>query len=376
MSDPINLVAEAVKKSCLGQEGKASAALNEQGKKPEETVKKKKPTPLVLTPSQQKFSDVFEDAKRIRDHAVTIYTDTHWHKSIRPLIPVPIEGYVWPDALEILHSAIEHSYEPIQITGPTGCGKTSLISNYCAVTKRPFVRMNMRGDIDTSAILGMPQAINGETKWVDGPLTQAVRLGGVALLDEYDFIPPEIMYSIQWLLEDDPKLLLTDKADDLTEMMVHAHPDFRIIFAGNTKGQGDSTGEFPGAQVQSMATVDRCTTSITMDYLEEALERKIVRSKVSTLEEDQLDKLMQLVGIIRTGYKTGDLSIGMSPRTQVSFAKKWVYWDDPLLAFEVSYMNKLEEAEQSTCKKVYHRVFGSGGTLAEGEEEYKEELPF
>jgi cobaltochelatase CobS len=344
MSDPINMVADAVKKSAL--------------KKP---VKKKKVTPkVVIVDGTKAFSNVFGERHMSREHIVTAFTPDSWDKSIVSLIPERQEDYTWQPELEEFHVAIERN-EPILLTGPTGCGKTSMVENYCAFTNRPFVRMSMRGDIETSSILGMPQAREGETIWIDGPVTQAVKLGGLVLFDEYDFTPPEIMYSIQWLLEENPRLLLTDKSDDLTEIMVKAHPDFRIVFAGNTKGQGDMTGEFPGAQVQSMATVDRCKTALNFSYLSEQKEKAIVKGKVKAISNEALNKLMQLVGAIRVCYGQGTVSVGISPRTEVSIAEKWMYWNNPRKAFNLAYVNKLEESEKIIAMDAFDRVFGKEG---------------
>lgn len=362
--DPINMVAEAVKNATLGASVKKPKAYTVESPLPdpiEETpdpIVEIEPEPVfTVTKGRKKFSELFRKTVD-REHEATVYKPTDWDENIRSMIPPEIDGYVWQPELEAFHVAMETN-EPVLLTGPTGCGKTSMVRNYCAVTQRPFVRMSMRGDIETSSILGMPQAKNGETIWVDGPVTQVVKSGGVVLFDEYDFTPPEIMYSIQWLLEDDPMLLLTDKSDTLKEMSVEANDRFRIVFAGNTKGQGDMTGEFPGAQVQSMATVDRCKTALNMGYLPEQDEIAIMKSHVKTITREKLDKIMQLVMLIRVAYIQGSLSIGISPRTEVSLAKKWMYWNNPRIAFELAYCNKLEENQRKIAMDAFARVFGS-----------------
>jgi len=350
-NDPLNMVANAVKNSVLnGTANKASP--------PPQAPSEPSPPAFKVSEGKQAFSNLFRLANAKRDHDVTVFKEKHWSESIRDLIPEVNPNYVWQPEIEAFHVAIE-SGEPILITGPTGCGKSTMVEQYGAVTQRPFVRINMRGDIETSSLLGMQQAKNGQTYWTDGSLTQAVKEGGIALIDEYDFTPPEIMYSIQWLLEDNPKLLLTDKSDKVIDMMVKAHPNFRFVFAGNTKGQGDMTGEFPGAQVQSMATVDRCKTTLHMGYLPEVQERAIIKGSVPSITSDMLDKIMQLVGILRTSYSQGHLSVGVSPRTEVSFAEKWLYWNDPKYAFDLSFGNKLEETERKPANDIFHRVFGS-----------------
>ena len=343
---PMNKVAEAVRNTKLKKEGVPKVEIPTKPK-PKFTVAKGK----------KSFREVFKMPTSKRDHNASIFKPEDWSEEIRGMIPPEIEGYVWQPQLEAFHVAVE-SREPIVITGPTGCGKTSFVENYAAITCRPFIRMSMRGDIESSSLLGMTIAEDGSTKWSDGAITQAVRHGGLVLLDEYDFTPPEIMYALQWLLEDNPRLLLSDKAGDLVDTMIDVHPQFGLVFAGNTKGQGDMTGEFPGAQVQSMATLDRAKTALQFDYLPEHAEKQIVKSKVDTLTDSQLEDLMKLVGLLRTNYSNGYLSVGVSPRTEVSIAKKWSYWDDPKEAFALAYVNKLEEKEQKVAYDQFNRVFG------------------
>ena len=119
------------------------------------------------------------------------------------------------------------------------------------------------------------------------------------------------------------------------------------------------TGEFPGAQVQSMATVDRCKTALSMGYLKEKQEKSIINAHVKGIEKADLDKIMQLVGLLRVAYTQGTISIGVSPRTEVSLAEKWMYWDDPKYAFEIAFTNKLEDAQHKVAMDAFVRVFGS-----------------
>lgn len=349
MSDPMNRVADAVRNSKLRKGVAPGIETIDIPEPPKPAFKVEK--------GKRSFKDIFK-VTPVRDHNSSVFKPEDWSVVVRGMIPIGIDGYIWQSALEAFHVAMEEN-EPVVITGPTGSGKTSMVENYCAVTGRPFVRMSMRGDIETSALLGMTIAHEGSTKWADGAVTQAVRYGGTVLIDEYDYTPPEIMYALQWLLEDNPRLLLSDKAGELADTMIDVHKEFRLVFAGNTKGQGDMTGEFPGAQVQSQATMDRCLTSLQMDYMPEVDEKRIVKSKVPEITEAQTTDLMKLVGLLRIAYSQGSLSSGVSPRTEVSIAKKWMYWDDPLTAFKLAYMNKLEEDERKVAQDAFVRVFGS-----------------
>ena len=60
-------------------------------------------------------------------------------------------------------------------------------------------------------IFGQLTAKGGSTIWEDGAVTEAVKYGAVFAWDEWDVTPPEISMGLQWLLEDNGKLLLKEK---------------------------------------------------------------------------------------------------------------------------------------------------------------------
>ncbi|NIR17543.1 MAG: AAA family ATPase, partial [Desulfobacterales bacterium] len=71
----------------------------------------------------------------------------------------------------------------MNIVGPTGSGKTTLVEQFCARTNRPFFRFNGRGDMEAGPILGMMHVRDQETVWEDGVFTEAVKKGATVLFD-------------------------------------------------------------------------------------------------------------------------------------------------------------------------------------------------
>ncbi len=73
---------------------------------------------------------------------------------------------------------------PILLKGPTGCGKTRFVEHMAARLQLPQVTVACHDDLSAADLVGR-HLINKEgTYWVDGPLTQAVRQGGICYLDE------------------------------------------------------------------------------------------------------------------------------------------------------------------------------------------------
>lgn len=95
------------------------------------------------------------------------------------------EPYYRPQADEIdLAKAAYRGRMPLLLKGPTGCGKTRFVEYLAWRLKRPLVTVSCHDDLSTSDLVGRYLIRGGETIWVDGPLTTAVKAGGICYLDE------------------------------------------------------------------------------------------------------------------------------------------------------------------------------------------------
>jgi nitric oxide reductase NorQ protein len=72
----------------------------------------------------------------------------------------------------------------ILLKGPTGCGKTRLIETMAHDLQRPLITVSCHDDLTTADLVGRFLLQGGDTTWVDGPLTRAVREGAICYLDE------------------------------------------------------------------------------------------------------------------------------------------------------------------------------------------------
>ena len=157
------------------------------------------------SPKQELFSKLLGyEPPSGRDHAITLYKKTDFSKGMQLHIPDMKEFTNYkPQQKEVedLLAAWEMG-DRTNIVGPTGSGKSSMVKYCCALTGRPFIRINGRGDMESSSLLGMMTVDEKGTKWVDGAVTEAVREGAVLCIDEWTLIPPDIMMTLQWLMED------------------------------------------------------------------------------------------------------------------------------------------------------------------------------
>tara|TARA_Y100000590_G_scaffold102894_1_gene116934 strand:+ start:646 stop:1557 length:912 start_codon:yes stop_codon:yes gene_type:complete len=113
------------------------------------------------------------------------------------------EPYYLPiqDEIEVFTAAYEQKI-PVLLKGPTGCGKTRFVE-YMAwrlgrpmstVRKgnsketdsqgKPLITIASHEDLTASDLVGRFLLDGEETRWVDGPLTRAVKAGAICYLDE------------------------------------------------------------------------------------------------------------------------------------------------------------------------------------------------
>ncbi|CAM3252326.1 CbbQ/NirQ/NorQ/GpvN family protein [Mycolicibacterium frederiksbergense] len=73
---------------------------------------------------------------------------------------------------------------PILLKGPTGCGKTRFVEAMAQELGRELITVAGHEDMTSADLVGRFLLKGGDTVWVDGPLTRAVRTGAVFYLDE------------------------------------------------------------------------------------------------------------------------------------------------------------------------------------------------
>ena len=153
--------------------------------------------------------------------------------------------------LEKLAMAVSMKEVPLLI-GPTGAAKTSMVRYLAHLTNNEFVRANLDAQADTADLVGkfMPsQTAQGEIRWENGVLLDAMEKGQWILLDEFNLAEPDILERINSLLDDDSSFVVTEndnerwvphniydklKAEghDLSGLR-RIHPDFRMFAAMN-----------------------------------------------------------------------------------------------------------------------------------------------
>jgi nitric oxide reductase NorQ protein len=72
----------------------------------------------------------------------------------------------------------------VLLKGPTGCGKTRFVEAMAYDLDQHLITVSCHDDLTTADLVGRFLLEGGETRWMDGPLTRAVREGSICYLDE------------------------------------------------------------------------------------------------------------------------------------------------------------------------------------------------
>lgn len=329
---------------------------------PEEKVVVKR-KPVKVGAGQKKFSEVFGYVpETLPDFAVTVHPAGTFSSVVTAFIPPAddpeLDGYVpQKGVFEVVVFGIENG-DKVQISGPTGSGKSSAVAFACQKLQRPFVRINMNGDIESSALFGQLVVEDGATKWRDGGVTEGILHGAVVCIDEWEVMPPEIGMGFQRVLERGGMLFLKEKPGTSEDKMIKPHPATRFVFCGNTVGQGDDTGGFAGVAVQNTAMIDRFDISVHMDYLGADHEVAVITSKCKDVDAKLCKKLVQYASLIRSAYKQSSISLTMSPRTLINWAQKSVAYGDTKVGLQYAFLNKLRDSDKKIADEYYTKVFG------------------
>ncbi len=188
---------------------------------------------------------------------------------------------------------------PLLLKGPTGCGKTRFVSHMAAKLGRPLFTVSCHDDLTAADLTGRYLLQGGETRWVDGPLTQAVREGGICYLDEVVEARKDVTVVLH-PLTDDRRLLPLERTGELLEAPVN----FMLVVSYNPGYQHILKSLKPSTRQRFVAK--------SFDFPPPDLERDIV-ARESGLPADQCAALINLAARLRA-MKGQDLEEGVSTR--------------------------------------------------------------
>lgn len=234
---------------------------------------------------------------------------------------------------------------PLLLKGPTGCGKTRFVAHMAAKLARPLFTVSCHDDLTAADLTGRYLLKGGETVWTDGPLTRAVRQGGICYLDEVVEARKDVTVVLH-PLTDDRRLLPLERTNELLE----APADFMLVVSYNPGYQNILKQLKPSTRQRFVA--------IEFDFPPPDIEAAVV-AKESCLEQEKAKSLVALASRLRA-MKGQDLDESVSTRLLVYCATliaAGMNWD---LAVQAAIVEPLsDDADiKAGLVEVVRAVFG------------------
>jgi len=213
------------------------------------------------------------------------------------------EPYYEPVAEEIaLYEAAYNARMPMMLKGPTGCGKSRFVEYMAWKLGRPLITVACNEDMTASDLVGRFLLDKDGTKWQDGPLTTAARIGAICYLDEVVEARQDTTVVIHPLTDHRRSLPLDKKGELIT-----AHEDFQLVISYNP-GYQSLMKDLKQSTKQRFGALD-------FDYPVEPIEIEIV-ARESGVDKETAEKLVHIAQRARN-LKGHGLDEGISTRLLV-----------------------------------------------------------
>jgi nitric oxide reductase NorQ protein len=213
------------------------------------------------------------------------------------------EPYYRPVADEVqLFEAAYAARMPVMLKGPTGCGKTRFVEYMAFKLKRPLITVACNEDMTASDLVGRFLLDATGTRWQDGPLTAAARIGAICYLDEVVEARQDTTVVIHPLTDHRRTLPLDKKGEQ-----VSAHPDFQLVISYNP-GYQNLLKDLKQSTKQRFGALD-------FNYPETGVETEVVCHETG-VDARTAEKLVQIAHRARN-LKGHGLDEGISTRLLV-----------------------------------------------------------
>lgn len=195
---------------------------------------------------------------------------------------------------------------PVMLKGPTGSGKTRFLQHMAHRLGLPLVTVACHEDLTASDLVGRYLFVGNETRWVDGPLTLAVKHGAICYLDELVEARKDTTVVIH-PLGDDRRILPIEKKSQIVE----AHDDFMLVVSFNP-GYQSILKDLKQSTRQRFLALD-------FTYPDPEAEAEIV-GREAGVDAPVAESLVELASMIRNLREHG-LEEGVSTRLLVYAAR-------------------------------------------------------
>ena len=260
------------------------------------------------------------------------------------LVPSAFDGFVpWGHFKDIKQIVKSGLFYPIFVTGLSGNGKTLMIEQVHADMNKELIRVNITIETDEDDLLGGFRLVNGETKFVPGPVIEAMERGCTLLLDECDLGSNKLM-CLQPVLEG--KGVYLKKVNK----WITPKDGFNVMATANTKGKGSEDGRFIGTNILNEAFLERFAVTIEQPYAAASVEKKIVlgsMKKYGTVDEDFATNLVTWSEVIRKTFYDGGVDELISTRRLDHIVKAFAIFKDKMKSIQMCVARFDDDTKES-----------------------------
>ncbi len=205
-------------------------------------------------------------------------------------------------------------FKQCALIGPSGTGKTHIVYLVAELCGLPVWEVNCGLQTSSYDLIGRFIGL-GKENWIDGLLTQWLRLGGIMYLDEANMMKQDVATRLNPVLDTRGHLVLNEKDNEVVER----HRFGYLIISMNPY-----SAEFAGTKPLNAAMRRRMSVWINFDYT--SVGEKISSVEVSTvvrrakIDQDTAYKVIQAGAELRRQYKAGDIPYGPSLGDLINWA--------------------------------------------------------
>ncbi len=234
---------------------------------------------------------------------------------------------------------------PLLIKGPTGCGKTRFVSHMAEKLNLPLYTVACHDDLTAADLVGRHLIVDGQTVWSDGPLTRAVREGGICYLDEVVEARKDTTVVLH-PLADDRRILPIDRTGE----QLSAPPSFMLVVSYNPGYQNFLKGMKPSTRQRFI--------SLAFDF-PQADEEELILTGETNIDAMTAKRLVSIANAFRA-LKDHDLEEVASTRLLVYAATLIKDGCEPTLACRAALVENLTDDPETAValREVIDATFG------------------
>lgn len=250
------------------------------------------------------------------------------------------------------------------VTGHTATGKTSGVEQYAARTNWPVQQVTCSERTEIRDLIGQfifcsdKPGDAPQMKWVDGPLSIAMRYGHIFLINEMNLMPPGELTGLNGVRDGGPLVIPENGAE-----VISRHPNFRFVVTANALGaEADSAHLYGGVMEQNIAFMDGFRV-LQAKYLPEEVELGLLERLFPQLPENPTRTgMVKVANEVRAAFIDKTLSVPLSTRTLIRWAGLTLDYrtaSNPMqYSLQRALLNRVAPEEQEAIIRICKDVFG------------------